>query len=59
MSKSLVHRSIVYAKGELCTNLIGPDISFYQNDNNTPQDVDFVKMKAKTDGVIIRHYAGR
>ena len=36
------------------TNIIGPDISFYQDDNETPQGVDFVKMRTVTDWVIIR-----
>lgn len=31
-----------------------PDISFWQDDNSTPQGVDFVKMRKSVDGVIIR-----
>jgi GH25 family lysozyme M1 (1,4-beta-N-acetylmuramidase) len=31
-----------------------PDISFWQDNNTTPQKVDFVKMKNATDEVIIR-----
>lgn len=27
-------------------NILGPDVSFYQDDPGTPQQVDFVKMKA-------------
>ena len=34
--------------------MIFPDISFYQDDNETPQSVDFVKMKTQTDWVICR-----
>ena len=36
------------------TNVIGPDISFYENDPQTPQGIDFVKMKTLTDFVIVR-----
>jgi lysozyme len=28
------------------TRIYGPDVSFYQDDNNTPQRIDFQKMKA-------------
>jgi lysozyme len=36
-------------------NIHGPDISFYQDDNNTPQKVDFQKMKvAGASFVILR-----
>ena len=31
-----------------------PDVSFYQDDNTTPQKIDFAKMKSQVDGVIIR-----
>jgi GH25 family lysozyme M1 (1,4-beta-N-acetylmuramidase) len=31
-----------------------PDISFWQDDNKTPQKVNFVKMRTQTEGVIIR-----
>lgn len=31
-----------------------PDVSFYQDDNSTPQGIDFQKMRTQTDGVIIR-----
>lgn len=31
-----------------------PDVSFYQDDNQTPRKIDFVKMRAQTQGVIIR-----
>jgi GH25 family lysozyme M1 (1,4-beta-N-acetylmuramidase) len=30
------------------------DISFYDDNNETPEGVDFVKMKTRADGVIIR-----
>ncbi len=33
---------------------LGPDISFYQDDNTTPQGVDFDKMRERSDFVIIR-----
>jgi GH25 family lysozyme M1 (1,4-beta-N-acetylmuramidase) len=35
-------------------NIIGPDVSFYQDDNSTPQEIDFNKMKSKSSFVIIR-----
>ncbi|GJQ52014.1 MAG: hypothetical protein HKUEN02_08610 [Anaerolineaceae bacterium] len=35
-------------------NLIGPDVSFYQDDNSTPQGIDFVKMSRSAGYVIIR-----
>ena len=35
-------------------NLIGTDISFYQDDNNTQQGVNFVKMSQSAGYVIIR-----
>ena len=35
-------------------NAIGPDISFYQDDPDTPEHVNFVKMKQAADFVIIR-----
>lgn len=31
-----------------------PDVSFYQDDNLTPQQIDFVKMRTLSEGVIIR-----
>lgn len=36
------------------TNVIGPDVSFYQDDNNTPQQIDFAKMATQSPFVIIR-----
>jgi len=35
-------------------NVIGPDVSFYQDDPETPQGIDFVKMKVSAGYVIIR-----
>jgi len=35
-------------------NVIGPDVSFYQDDPETPQGIDFVKMRASAGYVIIR-----
>lgn len=35
-------------------NVIGPDVSFYQDDPETPQGIDFVKMKLSAGYVIIR-----
>ena len=35
-------------------NLIGPDCSFYQDDPETPQGIDFIKMRASAGYVIIR-----
>jgi GH25 family lysozyme M1 (1,4-beta-N-acetylmuramidase)/uncharacterized protein YraI len=35
-------------------NLIGPDVSFYQDDPGTPQGIDFVKMKQSAGYVIVR-----
>ena len=35
-------------------NLIGPDVSFYQDEPGTPQGIDFVKMKKSAGYVIIR-----
>ena len=34
--------------------IIGPDVSFYQNDPNTIKGIDFVKMNQSADFVIIR-----
>ncbi|MCA1900532.1 MAG: SH3 domain-containing protein, partial [Chloroflexi bacterium] len=34
--------------------LIGPDVSFYQDDPETPQGIDFVKMRKSAGYVIIR-----
>ena len=35
-------------------NAIGPDVSFYQDDNDTPEGIDFHKMRERADFVIIR-----
>lgn len=35
-------------------NVIGPDVSFYQDDPETPQGINFVKMRAPAGYVIIR-----
>lgn len=35
-------------------NAIGPDVSFYQDDPTTPEQIDFVKMQQAADFVIIR-----
>lgn len=35
-------------------NIIGPDVSFYQDEPTTPQGIDFVKMRASAEFVIIR-----
>jgi len=35
-------------------NAIGPDVSFYQDDPETPQGIDFAKMRASAGYVIIR-----
>jgi GH25 family lysozyme M1 (1,4-beta-N-acetylmuramidase)/uncharacterized protein YraI len=35
-------------------NVIGPDVSFYQDDPETPQGIDFAKMRASAEYVIIR-----
>lgn len=35
-------------------NIIGPDVSFYQDDPETPQGINFVKMKQSTEFVIVR-----
>ena len=35
-------------------NAIGPDVSFYQDEPTTPEQIDFVKMKKAADYVIIR-----
>ena len=35
-------------------NLIGPDVSFYQDAETTPQGINFVKMKQTAGYVIIR-----
>lgn len=35
-------------------NVIGPDVSFYQDDPATPQGIDFGKMRGKTPYVIVR-----
>lgn len=36
------------------TNAIGPDVSFYQDQPETPEQIDFVKMRQAADYVIIR-----
>lgn len=36
------------------TNLIGPDISFWQDDNATPKKTDFARMRTQTPFVILR-----
>src|SRR3972149_11274136 len=36
------------------TNIIGPDVSFYQDDPETPQGIDFKKMRESAGYVIIR-----
>lgn len=36
------------------TNIIGTDISFYQDDPQTPQGVNFAKMRANAEFVILR-----
>ncbi len=35
-------------------NASGPDVSFYQDDDETPEGIDFEKMKERSDFVIIR-----
>ena len=35
-------------------NVIGPDVSFYQDDPETPQGIDFKKMAITAGYVIIR-----
>ena len=35
-------------------NVIGPDVSFYEDDPETPQGIDYVKMRASAGYVIIR-----
>ncbi len=35
-------------------DIIYPDVSFYQDDDETPQQIDFSKMREKTEHVIIR-----
>ena len=35
-------------------NIIGPDVSFYQDDPQTPNGIDFSSMRTVTDFVIIR-----
>lgn len=35
-------------------NAIGPDVSFYQDEPETPEHIDFVKMKKSADFVIVR-----
>jgi len=35
-------------------NVIGPDVSFYQDDPQTPQGIDFAKLRANAGYVVIR-----
>ena len=35
-------------------NAIGPDVSFYQDEEDTPEGIDFHKMRERADFVIIR-----
>jgi len=35
-------------------NLVGPDVSFYQDDDETPRQIDFLKMSQEAGYVIIR-----
>ena len=35
-------------------NLVGPDVSFYQDAEGTPQGIDFVKMKQSAGYVVVR-----
>jgi GH25 family lysozyme M1 (1,4-beta-N-acetylmuramidase)/uncharacterized protein YraI len=35
-------------------NVIGPDVSFYQDDPETPQGIDFVKMRVSAGYAVIR-----
>lgn len=35
-------------------NAIGPDVSFYQDEDSTPEGIDFFKMRERADFVIIR-----
>src|SRR5689334_6683785 len=34
--------------------VIGPDVSFYEDDPETPQGIDFIKMRANAGFVIVR-----
>lgn len=36
------------------TNIIGPDVSFYQDDDLTPQGINFIKMREQTEFVKVR-----
>ncbi|HET6823072.1 MAG TPA: GH25 family lysozyme, partial [Anaerolineales bacterium] len=38
----------------MARQLIGPDVSFYQDDPGTPQEINFERMNLTTDFVIIR-----
>ena len=38
----------------MARQVIGPDVSFYQDDPGTPQEINFVRMNQTTDFVIIR-----
>jgi hypothetical protein len=40
-------------KENIMANVIGPDVSFYQDDPQTPQGIDFVKMRRAGAGYII------
>ncbi len=35
-------------------NVIGPDVSFYQDDPETPQGIDFIKMRTYAGYVVVR-----
>lgn len=38
----------------MARRIIGPDVSFYQDDPGTPQEIDFTRMNQSSDFVIIR-----
>ena len=38
----------------MARQIIGPDVSFYQDDPGTPQEINFERMNLTTDFVIIR-----
>ena len=56
--KNISHRNCEISantlKENIMANVIGPDVSFYQDDPETPQGIDFVKMKLSAGYVIIR-----
>lgn len=41
-------------KAPVLTNVIVPDVSFWEDRNDTPQGVDFSKMRSQASGTIIR-----